>query len=218
MKKIIKYFKDNGLLRTIKRIFYRVGGKLGLIKSETFVLHQDFKNEKILQDFLPDYKVDILNKENLSDFMAIKYYEFLDPKEIINSKKSNIMVAFDGKKIIGFACYHYDTNHTIHDLGKWHLKEDEAWIGPTYVIKEYRSKGVHRLLLIKTISLLNKIGINKTYTAINRNNIPSIKSFKNVGFEIIGTINIQRFFNKIIRLDLKGNKNYKGIMDKFDNS
>jgi GNAT superfamily N-acetyltransferase len=196
MKKVIRYFKDNGFNETVKRIGIRSLSFIGLRESSSYVFN--YKSNKEIYDIeISPFKYELveLRKEQSKNFESVNYYDFINADKILESENSKIFIAMDGNEIVGYVCCHFNVEHSIHKMGKWQLEENEAWIGPTYVVKEYRNKRIHKHLLLYSILMLGNHGINSFYTAINENNIASIKSFTNVGFEKIGVIKIKNRMN-----------------------
>jgi len=196
MKKIIYYLRDYGLFETIKRIFIRILGIIGLIESETYVLRFQLPKASVEQPYTNEFRIMQLDREHVREFNRIKYFDFIDGNKIINSKYSRVFIAMESDKIIGYVvCFGPNVHHQIHKMGTWKLGKNEAWIGPTFIVKKYRNKGIHKVLLIECINTMYKLGIEICYTAINKNNIPSIRSFSKVGFDKLGLIKIRRILN-----------------------
>ena len=217
MQKVLRYFNDNGLLETIKKVLMRVLGIFGLKKSETYILNLYMNCDIKVEINNLGIRILQLLEEHTDEFNKVKYFDFINIKEKINSKYSKIFIAMDNNKIIGYVCCNFNTNHLIHNMGFWNLNKDEAWIGPTYVVKNYRNRGVHRALLIKSINEMYRSGIVSFYTAINKNNAPSLKSFRNVGFTKIGIIKIRKILRKTIRQEIIELNDEQVMKSKFNN-
>jgi len=204
MKKVIRYFKDNGLSETVKRIAIRSLSIIGFKESSSYILNYK-SNEKIDAKEISSFKYVLveLNREQRKNFESVNYYDFINADKILKSDNSKIYIAMDKNEIVGYVCCHFNVEHSIHKMGKWQLEENEAWIGPTYVVKNYRNKRIHKHLLLYSILMLGNDGINSFYTAINENNTPSIKSFTNVGFEKIGVIKIKNVLNISERIKIE---------------
>ena len=202
MKKIIQYIHEYGLLRTIMQIFKRIGEFVGVLKSKTYVLDKEIQKDlDVITE--PKYQIRPLGLDDIEEFNRMKYFDFLDPKNIIESKNKGAIIALNGSRIIGYVCYDSSSEHSIHKMGKWNLDENEAWVGPTYVDINYRNKGIHRDLLNETIKKLHYENIKNVFTAINYKNEPSVKSFEKTGFRKLGLISIRNILNfyKSIKID-----------------
>lgn len=165
MKKLVSSIKNNGYLETIKKALNRILKVLGLLESETYFFEKkidDIRSQSTKEQIYNDnISIKFLDYKEKTQFEYMKYYEFLDTESLLNSEMSKVLIALHKDKIIGFACIHRGSNHLIHDLGYWNLSEDEAWIGPTYVIKNYRNRGIHKDLLNRAIEYSYFMGIKK---------------------------------------------------------
>ena len=74
------------------------------------------------------------------------------------------------------------------------LKETEAFTYNAYIQKDYRNKGLNRLMLHGKISALKKEGFKKEWAHIWFWNAPSLTSFTHMGWEIVGYYHYVRFF------------------------
>mgnify|MGYP000988208757 FL=1 len=216
MKKIIYYLRDYGLFETIKRIFTRILGIIGLIESETYVLRFQLAKASVEQPYNNKFRIIQLHREHVREFNRMKYFDFIDGNKMINSKHSKIFVAMDDNKIIGYVCCHTNTEHSIYRMGTWKLKSHEAWVGPSYVIRDYRNKKVNRLLWYTVINEMNKLRIDTFYTAINKNNEPSLKSVINIGFSVIGIIKFRKLFGRTINKEIIDFNKEKELTTKFN--
>lgn len=216
MLKIMNSLKMNGFTKTVVIIINRILKTFGLQVSETYFFQIDLDDAKLQNNNQKLYKLEYLGYDRKMQFESIKYFEFLDVNNLLASNKADILIALDGSKIIGYICVHRGINHLIHNLGYWNLNEDEAWIGPTYIIKDYRNKGIHKDLINVIIKDSYSKGIKKIYTAINSKNIPSIRSFSKVGFKLIGRINNRKIISKSISLELLDINDNNILKKKFE--
>lgn len=194
MKKVVQYLGEYGLLKTIMQIFRRVGGLIGLLKSKTYILKKEIQEDFNIA-ITHEYQLKTFVAEDVEAFNKMKYFDFLDANNIVESKKMGATIALDGDSVIAYVCYDSSSEHDIHKFGRWYLDENEAWVGPTYVKNDYRNKGLHHDLLNKTIENLQNSNIKTVVTAINYKNEPSIKSFEKTGFRKLGLIKLRNFFN-----------------------
>lgn len=214
--KIINSFKANGFIDTISKIVDKVLKMLGIRVSETYFFQMDL-NDAILQNNnnMKPYKTEYLDYDKKTQFENMKYFNFLDVDGLLTFGKSNVLIALDENKIIGYVCMHRGTKHLIHNLGYWNLDDNEAWIGPIYVIKGYRNKGFSKFLLKNAVNELHKLGIVTFYTAVNKNNISSIRSFSNVMFNIIGMVETRNILNVKCKINIVDYSPCKNILTKF---
>lgn len=215
MSKLKAYLNDNGIGKTLNRIFYRISIMTGLRKSETYILKIDLENYQVVESNFPKYDVVLLVDEYLDQFRKVKYYDFLNVDELAESINSGALLAMDSGMIIGFICFHRGVNHTIHSLGHWKLDKNEVWIGPTYVKKEYRNNKVHKLILSEAIKMFIQDNVKTCYTGINKNNQPSLRSFRNIGFKTVGELSVRKILNKNISINVKNCKDDISTMKKY---
>lgn len=216
MKKTVQYLGEYGLLKTIIQIFRRVGGLVGLLKSKTYILRKEIQ-EDLNVAITSGYQIKTLDVNDIEAFNKMKYFNFLDANNVVESKKAGATIALDENSIIAYVCYDSSSEHVIHKFGSWYLDENEAWVGPTYVKSAYRNKGLHRDLLSKTIENLQNNNIKMVVTAINYKNKPSIKSFEKSGFSKLGLIKLRNFIGcySIIQVE---EYTLNSIKSKFSNN
>lgn len=94
-------------------------------------------------------------------------------------------------------------------MGKFKLRCGEGWIGPVYVLRSWRGRGINKMLIAEQTKMLKAIGVDTFYTSINSNNKASLNSFKHSGFCEIG------------RIDSKGSveaKSERVLFEQFSNN
>ena len=74
------------------------------------------------------------------------------------------------------------------------LKEKEAFSFNTYIEKSYRNKGLNKIMLHGKIRFLRNEKFKKEWGHIWSWNIPSLKSFTGMGWEIVGYYHYFKFF------------------------
>lgn len=188
IKKFLIYCKSDGIKdalvyawKTILSLFF--------IKSRTcFFKLKDFS----VCDFLcDDCEIKKIEKHEV-DVIDFPRLMLLPVNKWLNSG-SFLYVTYDGDKPIAFTWTHKG-NYEIHGLGSFDLGDNERWIGPTFVCKEYRGRGLNK----KQIAYQITEALDKTYyTSVNSGNIASLASFKRLGFVEFGeTLNKKLFFRK----------------------
>lgn len=188
IKKFFIYLKTDGLLNTLvftlKSITSLIYNKsvTNIYKRKT--CEEDYKNETVIKEVGA-------NEIESMDFSRLK---LLDWKKWLENK-SHIYVAYIGNEPVGYAWIHY---HSYHFADKYNfgIEENEVWIGPSFVKKEFRGRGVQKAL---TQYRLSKINNSTVYTSVSSNNIASNKCMKRNDFEFMGTVNITTLFGKEIK-------------------
>lgn len=80
--------------------------------------------------------------------------------------------------------------YEIHGLGKFHLTDGECWIGPVFVHKDYRGRGLNKIQIAN--QMLDVGGV--CYTSVNAGNQPSIRSFIGLGYKNVGNVVVRKSF------------------------
>lgn len=93
-------------------------------------------------------------------------------------KQREIILAFDGKKPIGFCSFYYKP--IILTLA--------AYLDDIAVIKEYQRKGIGELLMNKLLNVLKAKGLRRVFSDTWPGNEASIQLHKKMGFKYCGKI------------------------------
>ena len=185
MNKLIIYLRNEGILQTIKKAFVKV---FRSENSQTIFFHRRIDVDcKILQEE-HDESYSELTEETIPQFEKIKFWDFINAMQYVNNQNESVLLVKCEGEIIAYAAECHEKERPIHGLGSFQLRAKEAWIGPVYVQKHYRGKGINRRLVTEQLQRLRAKGITDFYTSINSNNPSSIKSFQNAGFTEIGRV------------------------------
>lgn len=182
MNKFLTYLKYEGIMATVKKVFSYIRKK----ESITVFLCYDapiksVKKQPILFDFL--------RQDNLDSFEKIKFFDHIHGRDYIDSSNSFILLAMMNGETVGYIAMELEKNKEIHGLGHFQLDTQEAWVGPVYVKRAYRGKGINKEMLKQALEIaMNKYHIRCIYTSINQENIASLKSFLHAGFQKKGVI------------------------------
>jgi len=177
IKKFLIYCKSDGISSAL-RFTFKTMSSYFYTRSKTVFFELDKPSLKIQQN--SDF---IVKNMTLADLDSINFprLKLLDYKKWIQNG-SKLYIGFVNGTPISFTWTHYN-NYKIHGLGHFILKENECWIGPTFVHKNFRGRGYNKEQIASQIANNNSI---KFYTSINSNNMPSIKSFVHWGFVKVG--------------------------------
>lgn len=188
MSKIITYLKYEGLAATLKKI----SEKFSKDASVTVFLKCDELLSNPVQEDI-ELTFQTLSTKNVQDFLEIKFFDHILPEYYMNSEHSQIIVAYLNGHAVGYIAAEYGILKTIHGLGTFQLNSGEAWIGPAYVKRKYRSQGINRKCIQKMLETLSdQHEIQKFYTSINQKNISSLKSIAKLGFRECGTVCVSK--------------------------
>lgn len=182
MSSLINYLKQEGLAATVKRAWKKV---FRHDDSHTVFLKVDLTDGSTKEIV---GNIEILDEQNRQAFERIKFWDFVKAEDFIGNDQQSVMMLKAGGEYVAYAAEEHDTERIIHGLGSFHLKENEGWIGPVYVCKDWRGKGYNRQLLKAQMNHLRELGTTTVYTAINSQNASSLKSFQGVGFREFGTV------------------------------
>ncbi|MGI6469449.1 MAG: GNAT family N-acetyltransferase [Syntrophomonadaceae bacterium] len=89
--------------------------------------------------------------------------------------------AFYQGKLVGFSWCHYRDHH--FPFFNYCLKVgDGVYIGPDYVVPEFRGCRIHGFLLTKMFAILYAEGCRQVWSSVLKDNYASIKGLKEAGF------------------------------------
>lgn len=184
MSKLLTYLKYEGLRETARKCFARVRSRNK--QSETVFLKcrslEMCANQNIKLDVVP------LTKEFVEDFESVRFFEHISVYDYTEENHGYILLGYLNGKLVAYAAMEYNKKKEIHGLGFFELDSNEAWLGPVYVKRKYRKKGINSEMLKRTMSIAAKrYGIDCFYTCINKENTSSLKSFSHVGFQKKGS-------------------------------
>lgn len=182
MTSIIRYLQSEGLVRTVQKVFEKIIPK----ESDTVFLTCRDLPKTIA--FRPDISFEKLNNENLKIFEEIKFFRHISGEEILMDANQEVaLIKYQGE-YVGYAGVQFETRRKIHGLCDFLLREKESWIGPVYIKREFRNKGLNRYALQFIMNSMRKEGFCTFFTAINSSNHSSLKSFMHCGFSEIGHV------------------------------
>lgn len=102
---------------------------------------------------------------------------------------SRCYVGFHNGIPVSYTWTHFG-EYSIHGIGRFRLAEEECWLGPTFVHKDYRGKGYNKKQIAFQMSAEDKV----CYTSVNSRNLPSIHSFVRLGYECVGSVAVKNLF------------------------
>lgn len=185
MGKLLTYLKYEGLRGTLKKCISTVKDRNKA--SETVFLRC------CEADLSPDPRVNLdvlpLTEERLGDFESIRFFDHISGQDYIGQDHGDIFLGYLDGELVAYAATEFDKRKVIHGLGFFHLAKDEAWVGPVYVKRSFRGKGINREMLKRAMEKAEKKNhIRCFYTCINRENTASRKSFLHTGFREQGHV------------------------------
>ena len=197
IRKLMIYFKSDGLqdclkycIKTIVSMFYR--------KSITDFYFMDL-NDGISYKMPEDFHVSKFVSFKEINNICFPRLTLLDCHKWFN-RGSVLYIGYYKNVPVSYTWTHFK-NYELHVLGDFLLSHDECWIGPTFVHKKYRGKGFNKAQIRYQI---NDMSGYKFFTSTSHNNIASSKSFLNLGFMDIGSIELRKNIFTKKRYDIDG--------------
>ncbi len=196
IKKFFIYCESDGIFSAICsfgnnmcRLFYR--------KSETVFFVKKADNDILINCISADFVIKEIFIEDIN-FLEFPRLKLL-PIDDWLTKGSRLFVTFYKGYPIGYCWIHFNC-HLLSNLCSFLLEENECWIGPDFVHKKFRGRGLQKFSIDYRVALMSG---RVCYTCTNKSNIASAKSYFKAGFENVGSIIKTRIFNKS-KLVIKG--------------
>jgi len=124
-------------------------------------------------------KIEKMNKNHINQVVEIENESFDIPwsrnsfeKELFENKFAYYFVALDGKKVVGYG-------------GLWHIV-NEGHITNIAVAKEYRNKGIGKLILKSLCDLAIELEMIGLTLEVRKTNKIAQNLYKKIGFKIDG--------------------------------
>ena len=188
IKKFFIYLKSDGFTEAIRftcksitSFFYN--------KSQTNIYHKKETGTSIRNEY-DIRQLSLTDVENL-DFPRLKILPY---RKWLNNN-SKLYVIYVNNQPAGFSWIHFGDYKFTH--GYKFLINKGCWAGPQFVHKDFRGRGLQRIIVAHNISKENGKDI---YTSVNKNNIASNKCMIRNNFELVGTVTITTLFGKEIKM------------------
>jgi GNAT superfamily N-acetyltransferase len=101
-------------------------------------------------------------------------------------------------KVVSY-CWAHQGFYALGRVGRFGLREGEWWIGPVYVDKRYRGRGINTAQIRHAIRELSGTEGKVFFTATNASNHASLKSFAKCGFVVIGRCRLRTLLKWSVR-------------------
>lgn len=191
IKKILIYLSSGGLRELLLYAVNSIKSKV-YYRSETVFLYLERNNFNDV-----DHSRTVFFKK-LSDDDCLQNISFPRMSTLGYDKwflcGSSVVIGFIDSSPVSFTWLHIH-QYNVPSIGLIPLKENQCWIGPTFVHKAARRQGIN----IKQIAFQIRTApenITAYVTSANSNNSASISSFKRLGFvEATRVISTQGFFS-----------------------
>lgn len=194
MKKFFIYCHSDGIIDTLRM---SIKAFISVIYSNSITDFYCFSDKHPL----------FINSENIKEIEREHFKTIFFPRLNLLSDKgwiekgSKCYVKYIDNNPIAFTWTHFNS-YFIHGVGTFILKENECWLGPTFVLRMYRRRGFNK----EQIQFqMQKTTAEIYYTSVNHRNIPSAKSFENLGFKKIGYTHRITLFGFTIHNEISAN-------------
>ena len=152
------------------------------------------------------------------EFEKLKTVDLKDidkPIGILHLSKADVANSFEG----GGECFVAKVNDevagfTFLSFGKKEIAgfgevllsaNNSAWIGPVFVDKKHRGKGINKAMIFFAIEKCKAKGVSKIVTSINAQNLSSIASFTKTGFKQVSEVKTLMILGKRYELSRETN-------------
>lgn len=177
IKKTIIYWSSGGLGEVFQYAFAHLRKRVYNV-STTVYLYRDL-SEAPAEDYSGALKFRVIGNSSELELLNFKRIETLAYRKWF-SKGSAVVVGFYDGKPVSFSWGHFHS-HQVDQGSGVDLGESAIWIGPTFVDKRVRGKGINKAQIAYQIANLPNT-IKVCLTSANKKNVASIRSFESLGF------------------------------------
>ena len=193
IQKFLSFCETDGLINTLNFVRDTLQQKFWFKKSDTFFLkYEGSKNFDINIpsgfEFITIHDFNSLIKYNYSRLKYLPCQKWYD-----NCSYCNIGLFHN--RVISFMWIHKKPYY-INNVGLFAIHDHECWIGPSFVDKNYRRRGVNTIQRACVINNLLKNNPMTIYTSVSSQNTANISNLLKFGFVLIDICRVKSFFNR----------------------
>lgn len=196
MPKSVTMFRTDGLVSVAGYAWKYVCTTCGLRASETLFFRRG--ESAISQD---DRQLLACNFVRVGDAVPLEKYGHPRLRHIpYREWFAHGAVCFVGLvegKVVSY-CWVHRESYCLGKIGRFVLQDGEVWIGPVFVDKRFRRRGINTGQIKHSIHELGKGRCRVFFTAANSQNYASIRSFVKCGFTVVGISRIRTFGGQIV--------------------
>ena len=174
--RILDYMVREGAKNTLKRVWERISAGWGGVSARTTFLSAERIDTG--NKIPPGIKIERMGHEDVQAFDAFNFFPHIKGNEYLGRDGRGAVLCREDGCIVGYVCYEVSGLKNIHGMGYFQMKENEAWIGPCYVNRFYRGKGINGAMVYRAMKEASAEGAECFFTAINSSNVASLASFK----------------------------------------
>jgi ribosomal protein S18 acetylase RimI-like enzyme len=106
---------------------------------------------------------------------------------------STAFAAYHNDQVVGYCWASGRIDQSVNRVqAALRLRPGDAYTHDLFISPSYRGRGLGRSLLSHCLRYLGKCGYKRTVAAVQKDNIPSLKLTKKIGYEIIGELHHTR--------------------------
>lgn len=180
LNKVLVYLQSDGIYNTSSYVWKTLRAQV-YKKSVTYFLYLKTNVSPSIAPSLIFSGIQFICLKTIEEIEQYKFkrLQISNYKEWIKNGSVVYIGLIEGLPI-SFTWSHYN-QYTIHDLETIKLQTNQCWIGPTFVDKRWRGKGINSAQIAHQITQEKKTTF---LTSINEHNTPSIKSFEKANFKL----------------------------------
>lgn len=164
-------------------------GKILYEKQTHFLLFKELKSLPKLENATINLDYFLLSKDNYRDhaesIQQIAVLMFEEPidieKRIING--SECITGLIDKNVAGYIWLHFEEYKIKGIKNTLKLDGDKAYIGPSFVVPQFRGKRIHDALLSRSFCRAYEKGCSHVYGSVRTENRTSIKGVSRIGYK-----------------------------------
>lgn len=175
------FVQSDGIVNTFRFVWKSLFGKFYRL-SRTLCLYAERYSVKELKDG----RWSDFHSRVIYDWKELRGIDF-DRLKLLPCKKwldagSIVVIIFQGDIPVGFGWTHFGC-HTIEYVGSFDMGTTIAWLGPSFVHRKYRGKGLQKLVIQECVRNAPK-QIKTFISSVNDKNSASLISFEKCGFKV----------------------------------
>ena len=193
MRRLLSVIRTEGLRGASDRIRRLISLQLGLHVPQTLFFRFSFDSEPEIGEMsihpsLKGLKFEML--ANIDELRSIHSFpskmNFLPTEEWFSRRSLCYSLIYD-LRMIAYGWLHPKQYH-IEKIGTFLPKKQEVFFGPALTERDFRRKGLLRLLLLGRLIHCKNNQIEHAYSACSIENTPSIKGLVRCGFKVVGCV------------------------------
>ena len=189
--------KKEGFSTLIKKGIYKI--KILIYATNKAIWFYRFLNNTIPQINIPNIKIVIASQSEFEAWLQQHQTKFpwIYVEQEVLATRNDPKIAFVAKvndKIIGYLKVAVKNAYILDYDTHIKLPNDTAFIQDTFVLPEFRRRGIAKCIISKVIIYLKRHGYSKIFCHIPQWNIASIHTYTSLGFKPCGNIRFLRIF------------------------